>query len=393
MQQVKRKAVIAGAGIGGLCTAIALQRQGWQVVIGDKREELTELGAGIVLAANAWKALQHLGAADAVLHSGSKVGKAEIRAWDGRLIVDLPTALQAKRYGHASCLIHRAALQSILCDRLIHSNHAGIQLNRKLVGYKQDGAAVTVMYEDGTEEQADILIGADGANSTVRELMFGPEKRNYSGFTALRGIASYSDSRYSMERGGGFEAWGSGKRFGFSHLGQGQVFWFAAINSPEGEAKRTTNRKDAALRHFQGWYNPIEAVIAATDSAAILAHDIYDRKPLRTWSDGRVVLLGDAAHPMLPNLGQGGAQAMEDAVILADCLQDSSVDTAIHSYEQLRIPRTSRVVRQSRRMGRIVQMENPAAILARNLLLRFMPGSLQVAQLDWLNGYDAAARK
>lgn len=393
MQTGNRKAVIAGAGIGGLCTAIALQRQGWHVVIGDKREELAQLGAGIVLSANAWKVLQHLGVAEAVLQSGSKVGKAEIRAWDGRLIVDLPTDLQEKRYGHASCLIHRAALQNILCDRLIHSNQGGVQFNKKLIAYEQNEAAVTVMYEDGTEERADILIGADGVNSTVRELMFGSENRNYSGFTALRGIASYSDSRYTMEKGGGFEAWGSGKRFGFSHLGQGQVFWFAAINSPEGEAERTTNRKAAALRHFQGWYNPIEAVIAATDSAAILAHDIYDRKPLRRWSDGRVVLLGDAAHPMLPNLGQGGAQAMEDAVILVNCLRDSSVAAGIRSYEQLRIPRTSRVVRKSRRMGRVVQMENAAAIYIRNLLLRLMPASLQVAQFDWLNGYDAVARK
>lgn len=383
-----KKALVIGAGIGGLCTAIALQAIGWQVEVFEQKPELAESGAGIVLAANAMKALTRLGAADAVRKLGQAVGRAEIRTPDGSLLVELPVHEQARRYGTPSYLIHRALLQAALYSHL-DAERAIVHWNSKLVGWKQDEVRVTAELADGTRHTGDVLIGADGVHSAVRAKLFGGTPLRYSGFSALRGIANYRSERYPMEDGGGFEAWGTGKRFGFSHLGEGRVFWFAAINGPEGHTAPQQERKRIALSHFRGWFGPIEAVIEATDDEAILAHDIYDRKPLASWHQGRVTLLGDAAHPMLPNLGQGGAQAMEDALALARSLGEcTDVPAALLTYERGRMPRTARVARQSRQMARIVQLEHPLLLGLRNGMLRMLPAEMQLRRLHWLLGYE-----
>jgi 2-polyprenyl-6-methoxyphenol hydroxylase-like FAD-dependent oxidoreductase len=388
-----KKALIIGAGIGGLSAAIFLQQQGWKVALFDKKAELSESGAGIVLAANAMDVLALLGVADQVRRAGAQVGLAEIRTWNGNLITSLPTSKLAARYGTYSYLIHRAALQSILYQCL-SEERTSFFLNKKFTAVEQNDNQVTVRFEDGIEEHGDILIGADGLQSSVRDRLFGHSDLRYAGYTAYRGITHFSDLRYVPEVGGGFEAWGRGKRFGYSHLGQDQIFWFAAINASRQTRVAQEQRKREVLRQFMGWYPPIEAVIQATDEESILTHDIYDRKPLERWSEGRITLLGDAAHPMLPNLGQGGAQAMEDALVLSQCLQGvnhtaiSEVTGALQLYEQRRMPRTNRVVRQSRRMGRMVQLTNPTAINIRNGLLRLLPDQIQIKQLDWLLGYQ-----
>ncbi|ULL18591.1 2-polyprenyl-6-methoxyphenol hydroxylase [Paenibacillus sp. H1-7] len=385
-----KKALIIGAGIGGLCAGLALQNIGWHVTIFEKEPGLAESGAGIVLAANAMKVLEKLGAADKVRESGKAVGKAEIRRWDGAMLTELPVREQAERYGTPSYLIHRALLQELLYE-LVKSRGADLQFDRKLERWEQHGDKVTAAFADGSSHSGKVLIGADGLRSTVRERLFGTEPLRYSGFTALRGIADYRDERYPMVDGGGFEAWGPGKRFGFSHLGQGRVFWFAAVNAPAGIAVPPGERKRQALDAFRGWYEPIGDVIAATKEDVILAHDIYDRKPLTTWHQGLAALLGDAAHPMLPNLGQGGAQAMEDAWTLAQCLVqagDGDVSDGLLAYERLRIPRTTRVIRQSRQMGRMVQLENPLLIAMRNGMLRTLPADVQLRRLHWLIGFE-----
>ncbi|MBD0383075.1 FAD-dependent monooxygenase [Paenibacillus sedimenti] len=381
----ENKALIIGAGIGGLCIANFLQLQGWEVTLFEKKSALSEYGAGIVLAANAMEVLERLGIAEQVRDAGAKVGVAEIRTWNGHLIAALPTHKLAARYGTYSYLIHRAALQSILYRGL--TEHATLKLNMKLTGIEQKEGGVTARFEDGNKETGDILIGADGIYSAVRDKLFGHAELRYSGFTAYRGVTSFQDKRYVLEKGGGFEAWGRGKRFGYSHLGQDRIFWFAAINAPANQRIPQEQLKEEVLRHFHGWFDPIEAVVQATDADAILSHDIFDREPLERWSQGSITLLGDAAHPMLPILGQGGAQAMEDALVLAQCLQgDVDVTRGLRNYEQIRIPRTCRVVRQSRKMGRMVQLDNPLAIGIRNQILRLMPEQIQMNQLHWLLG-------
>ncbi|KRE47531.1 hypothetical protein ASG85_27485 [Paenibacillus sp. Soil724D2] len=384
-----RKAIIIGAGIGGLTTALFLEKQGWEVVIYEKKKELSEFGAGIVLAANAMHVLSELGLDEQVRGAGAKVGLAEIRSWDGKPITSVPVSKQAAQYGTYSYLIHRAKLQMILFQQL--DERTIVYMNKKLITFEQDLHQVVVHFDDGTEDSGHILIGADGIHSRVAQLLFGLEQLRYSGFRAFRGITTFLDKRYMPEIGGGFEAWGRGRRFGFSQIGEGQVFWFAAINAASGTG--VDRKKDYVLMQFEGWHNPIEQAIQSTDEGAILTHDIHDRKPLERWSRGRVTLVGDAAHPMLPNLGQGGAQAMEDALVVARCLEGismlslNSVTSALHSYESNRKPRANQVVHQSRRMARIVQMSNPAAIMLRNQVLRLLPDNVQMKRLDWLLGY------
>ncbi len=381
-----KKALIVGAGIGGLAAAIALRKIGWDVVVFEKASEIKGIGAAIVLAANAMKALDSLGVGDQVRILGAPVRKAEIRTWDGALLVRLPVEDQARRYGSDSFVIHRADLQQIL----FHAVGCGtVRLRSTLIHFDQDKTGVCARFADGHEERGDVLIGVDGIHSTVRKKLFGDEPLRYSGFTAIRGIANFSDERYPAETGGGFEAWGHGTRFGFTHIGQGRIFWFAAINTAEGEEKSPSERKMEALSRLAGWYEPIEAVIAATGESAILRHDIYDRKPLKTWCSGRVALLGDAAHPMLPNLGQGAAQGMEDAIVLARCLAQDIVDeNALKNYEHIRMKRANEIVRHSRLMGKMVQLENPVAVWIRNQIIRSIPAKVQSRRLDWVAGYE-----
>lgn len=385
----RKKALIVGAGIGGLTAALFLQRNGWETVVFEKKHSLAEYGAGIVLAANAMHVLQELGVADKVRKAGARVGQADIRTWEGRPITTVPVTKQAEMYGTYSYLIHRARLQAILAERLEPGTALYVRKNMK--SFEQNERQVKVRFEDGTAETGDVLIGADGIHSAVARELFPLGPLRYSGFTAFRGVTPFADVNYTMEIGGGFESWGVGRRFGFSQLGEGLVFWFAAINSPQG--LEVPDWKDYVLRQFGGWHRPIEAVVEATDKAGILRHDIYDRKPLDAWSRGRVVLLGDAAHAMLPNLGQGGAQAMEDAYVLAQCLEYASdlslnsIAAACKAYEKIRIPRANQVVRQSRRMARMVQMHHPIALSIRNHVLGLVPDAVKIKQLDWLLGH------
>ncbi|KZE64288.1 2-polyprenyl-6-methoxyphenol hydroxylase [Fictibacillus phosphorivorans] len=381
------KIIVNGGGLGGLSAANALQQVGIDVSVYERATELKEMGAGIVLAANAMKALDKLGIGEQVRRMGSPVKKAEIRTWDGKLLLNLPVHKQAKRYGTYSYLIHRADLQRILYGNLKPDT---VFLGRKLVRKEQNTSKIRAIFENKEVVEGDLLIGADGVHSQLRRSLIGSSPLRYSGFTAFRGISHFEDERFPIELGGGFEAWGPGKRFGYSHLGKGRIFWFAAINTPLGTLKTTENRKNTALDHFKGWWGPIEGVIESTEEANILTHEIFDKKPIKSWSKGMATLLGDAAHPMLPNLGQGGAQALEDAIVLSRCIvkHPEDIQQAVKIYERIRIPRTAKVVRGSRAMGKFMQLENPISIQLRNVLLRTMPDSLQIKRLEWLIGYE-----
>lgn len=162
--------------------------------------------------------------------AGAKVGQADIRSWNGKAITAVPVAKQAARYGTYSYLIHRAKLQAILAESL--RDETTLHDRKKMISFEHNEHGVTVRFEDGTEDNGEILIGSDGLHSDVARLLFDPGPLQYSGFTAFRGIAAFVDPAYSLEIGGGFEAWGSGRRFGFSQLGEGQIYWFVGDQCP-----------------------------------------------------------------------------------------------------------------------------------------------------------------
>ena len=187
----------------------------------------------------------------------------------------------------------------------------------------------------------------------------------YAGYTAWRGVSSVP-----VEAGRLTESWGVGERFGLVDIGRGRTYWFATKNAPEGEPDEPGGRKAEILRRFSGWHEPIAAVVEAADESAILRNDVYYLEPLPRWSDGRVVLVGDAAHATTPGVGQGAAQAIEDAVVLAERLAESDeLAAALAEYEAIRRPRADAVLKMSRRADKAAQLANPLGWRLRNAIV------------------------
>ncbi len=369
--------VVVGAGIGGLCAAIALRRAGHEVAIYEKTPEMREVGAGLSLWANALAALDALGLSEAVEANGSPAATGAGRDQRGRLL----TPVQAEAAGRM-VVLHRGELQTILLQAL---GLPEVRTGMVCTGYEETTECVRVHFGYDQQAEADLLIGADGLHSVVRAQLHGAEPPSYAGYTAWRGVASFD-----LRPGAGGESWGCGQRFGIVPMSRGRVYWFAVANAPEGEADTVPGRKARLLRRFEGWHQPIAEVIGATEEGAILRNDIYDRPPLKRWSSRCVTLLGDAAHPTTPNLGQGACQAIEDAVVLARCLSgEYDVAAALQCYDSLRIPRTTRIVMLSRRLGRIGQLGNPLLCRLRNALVRATPPRQAEKQIAWVTRFPA----
>ena len=382
MEQHDTDAIIAGGGIGGLAAAVALRQAGLRVLVCERSEAIDPVGAGLTLWANALKALHALGLADAIQELGVPELGGGIRSRQGRMLTEMSADRLQRRFGIPSIGIHRADLQRVLLDALPPDT---VRLGAACTGFAHDEQGVEVRLANGARLHGRLLIGADGLRSTVRAELFGDAPPRYAGYTAWRGVTEFPHARL---RPG--ETWGRGARFGQVALSGGHVYWFATANAPEGAGDAPGGRKRELLDRFAGWHDPILDLIAATPEETILRNDIYDRPPLARWSDGRVTLLGDAAHPMTPNLGQGACQALEDAVVLGRCLRaDGDVNRAVRRYEALRRPRTRAITMQSRRIGRVAQWRHPLACRLRDELLAIAPAQLQERGLAPILAYDA----
>lgn len=368
MEEVIMKAIIVGGGIGGLASALALTREGWQVEVLERAPEFTEAGAGLSLWPNALRALDALGVGEPVRSRAALEGQAGIRDAAGRWLSRADTAELERRYG-AAAMIHRADLLAALLAAL-----PGQAL--------RPGTTVTAVRPDGTvrhsggESRADLVVGADGVRSATRQSVWpdAPGPR-YAGYTTWRMVTAPVPVAESSE------SWGRGERFGYLPLADGRVYCFAAANAPEGA------RDDGLAglrRRFGGWHDPIPALLEATEPGAVLHHDLYELPPLKTYTCGRVVLAGDAAHAMTPNLGQGACQALEDAVVLGHVMASGDGPAA---YDRQRRPRTQMIARRSRRAGVAAQWASPAAVSLRNTALRLLPSSSLARSLapilDW----------
>jgi 2-polyprenyl-6-methoxyphenol hydroxylase-like FAD-dependent oxidoreductase len=357
------RAIVVGGGIGGLCTAIALRRYGHEVTVLERTGRLEAAGAGITLFSNAMRALEHLGMRDVVAERATEATKVAILVADGGELAATPRDLFA-----GAVAIHRGDLQEVL------ARAAGeVRLGTEVVGLEDS----VVRLADGSQEEGDLVIGADGVHSVVRRQLWPDAAPSFAGYTAWRGIAEFS-----VDPGRWSESWGSGERFGLIDLGRGRTYWFATKNAPEGEADEPGGRREELLRRFRGWHAPIAAVLDAARENTILRNDVYYLDPLPRWSKGDVVLVGDAAHATTPGIGQGAAQAIEDAVVLARCLTErATVPEALARYEATRRPRATRVLKMSRRADKGGQLEGRLACGIRNTLVRVMPASAQRRQL------------
>jgi 2-polyprenyl-6-methoxyphenol hydroxylase-like FAD-dependent oxidoreductase len=366
------KAMIIGGGIGGVAAAIALQRVGVECDIFEQAEELREVGAALSLWANAWQALEKLGVGRTLLAFGSKVDRMEMRTSDVRVLGAAPLAGLEERLGiPAFVILPRPDLLRAL-TRLVDGSRT--HCRARCVGVEEGEGRVIARFADGQQAEAELLVGADGLHSVVRSHLHGNVKPRYAGYTCWRGFGTCKAKALPLTTG--FEAWGSGMRFALYHCGTDRVFWYATRNAPEASPDPSDGRKAEVRRLFQNWHQPIAEAIEATPGSEILRNDIVDRKPLARWGRGRITLLGDAAHPSTPNLGQGACQALEDAVVLADCLmQCGDVETALRRYEQKRQRRTAAITRASWQIGKFCQSESLPMRWLLKSLTQAMPAS------------------
>lgn len=373
------KALIVGGGIGGLAAGIALRHAGWDVEVFEHAPEIRAVGAGISLWGNSLDGLDRLGVL-AALRPGSTSQAGAIRNARG----DVLMAIRPEDFGTTAdrlvWMVHRAELHEALLAAL---GRDAVRTAAACDAVGQDEPGVWTRFDIDSEARGDLLVGADGLRSTVRAALFGAEPPRYAGYTAWRGVCAFDPERLAPG-----ESWGRGRRFGHLAMSGGRAYWFAVADAPRAASDPPEGRKAHLLDLFRGWHEPIGALIRATDEAAILRNDIHDRPPLKRWSVGRITLLGDAAHPMTPNLGQGACQAIEDAVVLAEELAGAtpgSIPAALQRYDARRIPRTSRVVAASRQAGAIAQWSNPLACKLRDALIRTrFAARKQAEQVAWL---------
>ncbi|GLW12312.1 monooxygenase [Microtetraspora sp. NBRC 13810] len=361
--------MVIGGGIGGLTSAVALQRKGWAVTLFERAPSLDPVGSGLSVGANALKALDTIGLGDALRGLSSVQGEVGIRRPGGEWLLRTTGEHAAQRYGDSIVLVLRATLVDLLAGRL---DGGSLRLGTPVTAVDAGTGVVTTA---AGEVEADLVVAADGIHSATRRALFpahpGPV---HTGVTSWRLVVPRQDVPVMTS-----ETWGRGLVFGVVPLSGDLVYCYAT--APAGQSA-PSGEKDELLRLFGGWHAPIPRLLAAADPAQVLRHDVLSLdEPLPAFHRGRVVLLGDAAHAMTPNLGQGACQAIEDAVVLAHLAGAPGRQAA---YTAARLPRTTTIVRRSRRIARATTLRNPLAVRLRdramaiggrldaNLLLRHM---------------------
>lgn len=351
------RALVIGGGVGGLATAVGLRAKGIEVAVFEQQDDVRKIlvGGGMHLWTNAMRALKELGLAEQMAERGVPVERSEFVTWRGGALAHWDDAEHAREFGTEEIGINRRDVQEVLVQA---QGDVAIHTGARCVGFDQDESGVTARFEGGREERGAVLIGADGLLSTIRAQLRGPEPPRYAGYAQFQAIIEGA-SRF-LPAGVELIVFGCGARAVFHHVAGDRLFWTAAIYGPEGSFPPGRPKKEALLREFGGWAGPIAVAVEATAEAEIVLFDIYDRPPAGDWGRGRVTLLGDAAHPLTTNLGQGANQAFEDAFVLADCFGGATdAAAALRRYEQRRIPRTSALVKRSWTIARMGRFRNP----------------------------------
>jgi 2-polyprenyl-6-methoxyphenol hydroxylase-like FAD-dependent oxidoreductase len=344
---VGKQILVIGAGISGLATAVALQRRGHEVTVIEVRTD-TSSGAGISIWPNALAALDEIGVGDAVREAGGRVTAGALRWRDGTWLRHPAPERLVKALGEPLVVIRRSALANVLADALADGTvHAGLSALELVT--TTDG--VRVALSDSTMRDAAAVIGADGTHSIVARHLNGDLAHRYAGYTAWRGVASHT-----IDPDIAGEVLGPGVEFGHVPLGADRTYWFATERAPEGHVAPQGELSYLQAR-FASWADPIPAVLAATDPDDVLRNDLYDRDQARQWSRGPVVVVGDAAHPMRPHLGQGGCQGLEDAALLARFVDGADdLAAAFARFAAFRRLRIRPLVRESKLIGQIVNL-------------------------------------
>jgi len=386
------KAAIIGGGLGGLAAALSLLRGGIDAEVYEQSAAFGEIGAGIQIGPNATRILHRIVPAPALTARAVRPVAAHQRRWrDGRTLQYAPLgeAVEAA-FGAPYYLFHRADLLHALAGALpperVHFGH-------RLAAIRDRGHFVEARFENEAEITADILVGADGIHSTVRRLLLGPEQPRFTGCIAYRGLVPAARLAPLGLEVASNNWMGPGQHFVHYPVAGGELVNFVAVMERETWTRESwTDRGEKAdvLAAYAGWHEQVRRIIDAVDETFIWA--LFDRAPLERWSVGRVTLLGDSCHAMLPFMGQGAAQAIEDGAALAACLQRfdaAAAPEALRLYESVRRPRATRLQELSR-LNKLRfhlpdgprQQERDAALAVR--------GDRSIEAIGWLYGHDAA---
>ncbi|WP_165836432.1 FAD-dependent monooxygenase [Taibaiella soli] len=381
------KAIIIGGGIGGLTAGIALQKRGIDYEVFESAPEIRPVGAGIWLGGNAMNVFEKLGVADAIKSCSYYQKEIFIKDYRGSILQRVDNELIRQKYGNGTYSIHRAALQEVLAAEVGTKLHTG----KKCTGIYQHTSGVTAHFEDGTQVHGDFVIAADGIRSVIREKYVTKAVYRYSGQTCWRAIVHMNLPREEQNQSA--EIWGydRGLRASYSQVGKEQVYFWVTIAM---EKDSHFNNMDAH-RQIKKWLQPfsgynLQTVVRNIQPELLIHSDLYDIKPVDKWYAGNIVLLGDAAHATTPNLGQGAGQAIEDAYVLAACLEKEpdQPQAAFANYQNKRIKRTQKVVDISWKLAQMTNIGNPALRHIRNWIIKATPNFVTQKQFDLLYGID-----
>jgi 2-polyprenyl-6-methoxyphenol hydroxylase-like FAD-dependent oxidoreductase len=373
---------VVGAGPAGLTAALALRCGGWEVEVVERARSLEAKGAGLTLWPNAMTALDLVGAGDAARRASVACDGIELRSASGRVLDATPRHVMEERWGGTGYAFHRAELVETLL-RLVGPER--VRLGVACDGFHDEGDGVTVSLSDGGAVAGDVLVGADGIHSLVRERLLGPVPLRYSGFAVWRALAAFE-----LEQHVGVTTLGRGAQFGLFPVRDGRAYWFACAPAPEG-ARIHGPHKPALPERFAGWHEPIGALLEATPEEEIVVSGVHDFDPLRTWSAGRVVLIGDAAHASVPHLGQGACQAIEDAVVLGGCLaSEPTIALALGQLERRRVARAASLSKQARRLADLGRLDWRLVCAFRDAMISRTPERSRLRHLARLFEWDTS---
>jgi len=387
------KVLVVGAGIGGSALALSLQKLGIDHLLLEQAPAFGEVGAGIQLSPNGVRVLEALGLKDALASFCTEPDFHKYSVWDtGETILRTPLMPAVREaYGHAYYHGYRPDLIEALTRAL---DPQRLRLGTRVVAVGQHSDAAWVECEDGSRLEGDVLIGADGIHSLVREQVFRPDPPRASGYVTWRGVVDSSAIADLKIPVSAYVDMGPRLSFVYYYVSSGRrLNWIALgqANDRKRESWSQTASKHEVIAAFDGWYERPRQIIEATEQPFVTA--LFDREPLDTWVSGRIAVMGDAAHAMLPYHAQGAVQSIEDAWVLARTLQrEPDIATALQRYETLRYARANLIVAQSRNAERWYHVDDPLEVAARNDRFRRNNQRLDGGfspQQHWLYSYDA----